>query len=81
MLSIPAPWDVDHRYRLDNVRVFFGDEYMNQVIHVPLKSSLGDILRSEEMTIAHGLPVLQVYPLDYVNSRLTCVRDNMWKTK
>uniref|UniRef100_A0A914WBG3 Cns1/TTC4 wheel domain-containing protein n=1 Tax=Plectus sambesii TaxID=2011161 RepID=A0A914WBG3_9BILA len=81
VLSTPAPWDVHHRYRLDNIRVFFGDEYMNQVISVPLKSTLGDVLRSEQMTIEHGLPVLQVYPVDYVNSHFECVHGNVWKTK
>ncbi|KAL6733784.1 hypothetical protein Aduo_004404 [Ancylostoma duodenale] len=76
MLEAPAEWDSDHKFRIDNIRMFVSDEYNEYTMEVFEWSTFGSILSLPGFQVVQGLPVVMVYTRDEVEQKFTAVEDN-----
>ncbi|VDM52668.1 unnamed protein product [Angiostrongylus costaricensis] len=60
MLETPAEWDIDHMFRIDNIRMFASDEWNEFVMEVWEWSTFGSVLSLPGFQIVQGLPVIMV---------------------
>ncbi|ETN73967.1 hypothetical protein NECAME_04188 [Necator americanus] len=76
MLESPAEWDTDHRFKIDNIRMFVSDEYDEYVMEVFEWSTFGSILSLPGYQIVQGLPVVMIYTRDEVDQKFTAFEEN-----
>ncbi|XGW11668.1 hypothetical protein V3C99_012836 [Haemonchus contortus] len=78
MLETPAEWDKDHKFRLDNIRMFVSDEWNEYAMEVWEWSTFGSILALPGFQIVQGLPVIIIYTRDEIDQKLTSVGENKY---
>ncbi|WKX93197.1 hypothetical protein Q1695_010888 [Nippostrongylus brasiliensis] len=73
MLENPAEWDQDHKFRIDNIRMFVSDEWDEYVTEVYEWSTFGEIVSLPGVQIKQGLPVVMIYTRDQIEEKLQSV--------
>ncbi|PIO59254.1 hypothetical protein TELCIR_19289 [Teladorsagia circumcincta] len=76
MFETPAEWDKDHKFRLENIRMFVSDEWNEYVMEVWEWSTFGSILSLPGFQIVQGLPVIMIYTRDEIEKKLSDVGEN-----
>ncbi|KAE9413124.1 hypothetical protein Angca_005425, partial [Angiostrongylus cantonensis] len=76
MLETPAEWDINHMFRIDNIRMFVSDEWNEFVMEVWEWSTFGSVLSLPGFQIVQGLPVIMVFTRSEVEEKFNVVGEN-----
>ncbi|MFH4974569.1 hypothetical protein AB6A40_001278 [Gnathostoma spinigerum] len=82
VLKQPAGWDMELKFRRDNIRLFVSlDTDEECVEEVDFADTLREILSTKDFVIIQGLPVIQIYSKDYMKTRFSLMAGKKYKPK
>ncbi|CAI4225771.1 unnamed protein product [Auanema sp. JU1783] len=81
VLGSTAEWDVEKKFRFDNVRYFIGSEFDEYLMEIHEWMPFKTIFSTPGYQIRQGLPVIMVYTKEKADESFELEDNNQWRLK